>query len=258
VADGKGPKDGKSTSSAKGAARTGKRNPATRAGTSRKSASPNATFRLRGELRGPAPTVGPRAQRTTALIMDTARAVFLAKGYHGLRIDDIADAAGVSRASFYTYFPSKRDLLLALGQQTFEATDRALDEIDALGDDWGTESPYELVRIYMRMLEDHGAFVLVWSQATYGDEELARAGVRARLATGRRLGRVLQRVGAPSARLDDEATRVGLALLVMMDRYWSYWRVNNFPFSEEQVVETLGDMVAALVEAPEPRRRSRS
>ena len=218
-------------------------------GTKRNAASPKATFKLRGEVRGPASTVGPRARRTTALIMDTARDVFLAKGYHGLRIDDIADAAGVSRASFYTYFPSKRDLLLALGQQTFQATDRALDEIDALADRWPADGALELVRIYMRMLEDHGAFILVWSQATYGDEELAAAGVKARLATGRRLGRTLRRLGAHPVDNGDDPARVGLAVLVMIDRYWSYWRVNGFPFSEDQVVETLGGIVAAIIDA---------
>ena len=36
----------------------------------------------------------------------------------------------------------------------------------------------------------------------------------------------------------------------MMDRYWSYWRVNGFPFSEEQVVETLGGIVAAIIDSP--------
>ena len=206
-------------------------------------------FRLSGERRGPAATVGPRAQRTTVLIMDTAREVFLAKGYHGLRIDDIAEAAGVSRASFYTYFPSKRELLLALGQQTFIATEHALDEMDALEATWTRDRVYDLVRIYMKMLEDHGAFVLVWSQATYGDEELAAAGVRARLATGRRFGSLLQRLSSSRPTASEDPARVGLALLVMMDRYWSYWRVNAFPFSEEQVVETLGDIIGAIIDA---------
>ncbi len=105
------------------------------------------------------------------------------------------------------------------------------------------------MRIYLKMLDDHGAFILVWSQATYGDEELAVAGVRARLSTGRRLGRLLQRVRAHPADSDDDPARVGLAVLVMIDRYWSYWRVNGFPFSEEQVVETLGDIVDAIIEA---------
>ena len=35
----------------------------------------------------------------------------------------------------------------------------------------------------------------------------------------------------------------------MIDRYWSYWRVNGFPFSEDQVVETLGDILAAFIAA---------
>ena len=179
--------------------------------------------------------------------MDTARDVFLAKGYHGLRIDDIAEAAGVSRASFYTYFPSKRDLLLALGQRTFAATERALDEMEALEPGWTPDRVGDLVRIYMALLEEHGAFVLVWSQATYGDDELAAAGVRARLATGRRFGRLLRRLGGNDPSSGDDPARVGLALLVMMDRYWSYWRVNNFPFSEEQVVETLGAIVGAMI-----------
>jgi AcrR family transcriptional regulator len=215
---------------------------------SAKAASRNGSFRLAGERRGPAPTVGPRARRTTALIMATAREVFLAKGYHGLRIDDIADAAGVSRASFYTYFPSKRDLLVALGQQTFEATDRALDAMDALESGWTADRVYDLVRIYMKLLDDHGAFVLVWSQATYDDDELATAGVRARLSTGRRFGKLLQRLGGRAPSADDDPARFGLALLVMMDRYWSYWRVTGFPFSEEQVVETLGDIIAAVID----------
>ena len=33
----------------------------------------------------------------------------------------------------------------------------------------------------------------------------------------------------------------------MIDRYWSYWRVNEFPFSEEEIVETLGDVLGAFI-----------
>jgi AcrR family transcriptional regulator len=206
-------------------------------------------FALHGERRGPASTEGPRAQKTTALIMDTAREVFLAKGYHGLRIDDIADAASVSRASFYTYFPSKRDLLLALGQTTYEATERAFDDMELLAPGWTPARVDDLVRIYMSLLEEHGAFLLVWSQATYGDDELAAAGVRARLHAGRRLGTLLRCLGGHEVVSDPDPARVGLALIVMMDRYWSYWRVNNFPFSEDEVVETLGNVVAAMIDA---------
>jgi AcrR family transcriptional regulator len=204
-------------------------------------------FKLHGEFRSPAKTMGPRALRTSGLIKERAREVFLAKGYYGTSVEEIAEAAGVSRASFYTYFPSKRDLLYSLGTDTYQALDLVLDEMRALEATWTRDDAYEIVRIYLKFLEQHGAFMLVWSQATYGDEALAKAGVRTRLANARRFGTILQRISGAVPEPDDDPARFGLAILVMVDRYWSYWRVNGFPFSEEEVVQTLGDILAAFI-----------
>ncbi len=204
-------------------------------------------FKLRGESRSPAKTMGPHALRTSGLIKERAREVFLAKGYYGTSVEEIAEAAGVSRASFYTYFPSKRDLLYSLGTDTYQALDLVLDEMRALEATWTRDDVYEVIRIYMRFLERHGAFMLVWSQATYGDEALAKAGVRTRLANARRFGAILQRISGTEADPEDDPARFGLAILVMVDRYWSYWRVNGFPFSEAEVVQTLGDVLAAFI-----------
>ena len=132
-------------------------------------------FKLTGEVRSPAKTMGPRALRTSGLIKERAREVFLAKGYYGTSVEEIAEAAGVSRASFYTYFPSKRDLLYSLGTDTYSALDGTSNEMRALEPTWSNDDVYEIVRIYLRFLEEHGAFMLVWSQATYGDER-ARQG----------------------------------------------------------------------------------
>ena len=206
-------------------------------------------FKLKGEFRSPAKTMGPRALRTSGLIKDCARDVFLNKGYFGTSVEEIADAAGVSRASFYTYFPSKRDLLYSLGTDTYKAMAATLDEMQALEPDWTADNVYEVVRIYVRFLEQHGAFMLVWNQATYGDEALAKAGTHTRLVNARRFGQFIQRLSGEKVDPNDDPARFGLAILVMIDRYWSYWRVNGFPFSEEQVVETLGDIVDAIIEA---------
>ena len=53
-------------------------------------------FKLTGEVRSPAKTMGPRALRTSGLIKECAREVFLAKGYFGTSVEEIAEAAGVS------------------------------------------------------------------------------------------------------------------------------------------------------------------
>ncbi len=204
-------------------------------------------FKLTGEVRSPAKTMGPRALRTSGLIKERAREVFLAKGYYGTSVEEIAEAAGVSRASFYTYFPSKRDLLYSLGTDTYSALDDTLNEMRTLEPTWSDDDVYDIVRIYLRFLEAHGAFMLVWSQATYGDDALAKAGMRTRLANARQFGQMLQRISGEEPDRDDDPARFGLAMLVMIDRYWSYWRVNEFPFSEDEVVETLGDVLGAFI-----------
>ena len=55
----------------------------------------------------------PRDQRR-AQLLDAANDVFTSRGYHAAAMDDIADAAGVSKPVLYQHFPSKLDLYLAL------------------------------------------------------------------------------------------------------------------------------------------------
>ncbi|MEI8056467.1 MAG: TetR/AcrR family transcriptional regulator [Actinomycetes bacterium] len=55
----------------------------------------------------------PRSERKVQLL-EAARDVFVAEGYHAAAMDDIADAAGVSKPVLYQHFPSKLELYLAL------------------------------------------------------------------------------------------------------------------------------------------------
>lgn len=55
----------------------------------------------------------PRDQRR-AQLLDAATEVFTNKGFYAAAMDDIAEAAGVSKPVLYQHFPSKLDLYLAL------------------------------------------------------------------------------------------------------------------------------------------------
>src|ERR687884_95866 len=54
--------------------------------------------------------------RRTA-ILEAALEVFSRRGYNGASIDEIAQAAGISKALIYEHFPSKRDLHVSLLDQ---------------------------------------------------------------------------------------------------------------------------------------------
>jgi len=79
----------------------------------------------------------PRDQRRIQLL-DAASEVFASKGYHAAAMDDIADAAGVSKPVLYQHFPSKLDLYLALLDQScerlVEVVEGALASTDANAD----------------------------------------------------------------------------------------------------------------------------
>jgi len=58
------------------------------------------------------------------VILDAAVEVFARRGYHGAAIDEIAQAAGISKALIYEHFPSKKALHASL-------VERLVDEIFA-------------------------------------------------------------------------------------------------------------------------------
>jgi AcrR family transcriptional regulator len=80
------------------------------------------------------PTAPGRAEKATRkgretddAFRDAARTVFARDGYLNARISDIADAAGRSVASFYNYYDTKADLLIALAEEFHaEATEMAV------------------------------------------------------------------------------------------------------------------------------------
>jgi AcrR family transcriptional regulator len=191
-----------------------------------------------GMTRQPADALGPRANRTIARIMDATREVFLTRGYAGTTIDEIAKLAGVSRASFYTYFPSKRDVLLAVGahsaSEALGASKRLRDiepSVDALTG-W--------VADYFDLLDVHGAFAFAWTQAAQDDEEIRTAGMRTHLEVCRRLGEALGVHG----RVDiDEPTVLGLLASSMLERGWDYCRLYSDAIDraamQRQIARTL-------------------
>jgi AcrR family transcriptional regulator len=209
-----------------------------------KARSSKTEFKLTGDTRMPAATMGRRAVRTSSLIQDKAREVFLERGYHGTKVEDIADAAGVSRASFYTYFPSKRDVLLALGADAYKAMDANLNHMQELVKEGDVDLVERVVRSYMELLDEHGGFILVWGQAGFEDPELRSAGMRSKLHSARRLARLF---GLDSG--DDDPGLVGLALQVMIDRYWYYQQVAGLPSTRDKAVETLSKVIRARIAA---------
>jgi len=62
-------------------------------------------------------------ERNSTLLLAAARRVFLARGYHGATLEQIAEEAGFSTGAVYSRFASKADLFMTLLEQRI--TERA-------------------------------------------------------------------------------------------------------------------------------------
>ncbi|WP_158965238.1 TetR/AcrR family transcriptional regulator [Chachezhania sediminis] len=73
-----------------------------------------------------------RTGRKFDQVLDGARTVFLKDGFEGASVDDIARAAGVSKATLYSYFPDKRLLFMEVARvECMRLAELAVNEIDA-------------------------------------------------------------------------------------------------------------------------------
>ncbi|WP_425044524.1 TetR/AcrR family transcriptional regulator [Primorskyibacter sp. S87] len=72
-----------------------------------------------------------RTGRKFDQVLAGARDVFMADGFEGASVDDIARAAGVSKATLYSYFPDKRLLFMEVAQTECTCmADRIVEMID--------------------------------------------------------------------------------------------------------------------------------
>lgn len=69
-----------------------------------------------------------------AQILARARDVFAKRGYHAAKIDEIVEAAGVARGTFYLYFDDKRAVFAELVDRFLARLHLAIPRIDAAAD----------------------------------------------------------------------------------------------------------------------------
>ena len=116
----------------------------------------------------------PAAERRQQLV-ETALNLFADRGLHGVSMDDIAEAAGVTKPVLYQHFASKRALFMELLDEVGKAM------LDSIATATGAATtPREQVEAglgaYFRFVADHhNSFVLLFGGGSRRDEEFAGA-----------------------------------------------------------------------------------
>lgn len=100
----------------------------------------------------------PKQKRSKALtehIMNTAADLFSEQGYYSVSSHSIADAAGISIGSFYSYFSDKKQLFLAILSNYTEQVNRELPDEEEIFESSGIPSRESLKKWIKRVLDAH-------------------------------------------------------------------------------------------------------
>ncbi len=187
---------------------------------------------------------------TVAAVLDAGLATFLERGFHGASIHDITAAANLTRGAFYSNFPTKEALFLAVYDRK---TEEILQELRRLLDSAAPE--VDTVRLLLDYAANGGAggdeWILVLAEFTV---HAARdSALRAEFAAHRahftgRLATLISDVAAANDRRSDAGVDLAGAIIALYEGA-ALLRVSN-PAGDA----VFAQMASVLVDAFTPIR----
>ncbi|MCP3761768.1 TetR/AcrR family transcriptional regulator [Domibacillus sp. A3M-37] len=107
-------------------------------------------------------------------VMNAAHALFVEKGYAATSVQDILDQSGISKGTFYNYFPSKNELLISIFEKiNFEADERRAEVI--AGRPIHDKSVFiQQVKVKMEVNKENNLFALFQGVFVSEDEDLKK------------------------------------------------------------------------------------
>jgi AcrR family transcriptional regulator len=181
-----------------------------------------------------------KSASTRQAIVDAARSVFIDVGYLDARVSDIVAAAEVAHGSFYTYFPSKREVFQEVARQVEEQIQSAVTHAPE-------DVPGEIVanleranRRYLRVHHAHAPILRLVEQVSTADPVIHQHRVEARAVHVSRIERTiksLQSRGLADPSVDAHTT--GGALVSMLSSYAHWASEEDENYDLEKVTRTL-------------------
>jgi AcrR family transcriptional regulator len=214
------------------------------------------------------PVVGERGARTRQLLLDAALEQFAQQGFHATVVDDIARAAGVSRATLYQYFDSREQIVTELLEECGAALMRVVRRVGPLSATaQGFDNLHWWLGEWSYVYDKYATMFIEWAHIDSPQTPL-RPLIR-RFVEGY-TAQLAERISQSQVRgLDPE--RISIALVTVIERFNYYRHVQETGVTDVQLLDTIAtcvqrllfpttpwaDLVLAEPAAAEPLRRRR-
>jgi AcrR family transcriptional regulator len=182
-----------------------------------------------------------KGRTTRQRLLSVATSLFAEKGYAGVRIADITEAAGLSQGAFYRYFKDRRELMLALMR------DLAAEAFDFVRVPWDERDPMDSVlrstQLYFKFYGDHRALFGLLVELGQTDADVREIWAESRRAFYGRIAQSLRRgIEAGMLRADLDVD-IAAELMGSMSEFYAFQRfvlddgvAKNVPMEESAYV----------------------
>ncbi|WP_431709717.1 TetR/AcrR family transcriptional regulator [Glutamicibacter uratoxydans] len=177
----------------------------------------------------------PREARRRQLL-SAAHQVFVAHGYHGASMDEIAEVAEVSKPVLYQHFPGKRELYLALLDSHLAEFSELLTQAIASTSD-NRERVYKTIETYYSYIRrESQAYRLIFESDVLSDPLIAQRieEFNAQLAEA-----IAEVVVADTQLSQAEGMLLGRALAGLSQVSARYWATSDEDVDQQRAVELI-------------------
>ena len=179
------------------------------------------------------------------VILDAAVRVFARKGYHGSRVGDIAEEAGIAHGLLYHYFTSKEEVLATVFRENWGRLLEAFHQVEASGEP-APEQLRRVAKILLRSWRDDPDLVRVMVR------EVARSPHLQQQVGEIREGflviqRIVERGQAEGAfRRDLEPRLVSWIFYGALEELLTGWVLGQLPDGDEEVARAERTVIAVV------------
>jgi AcrR family transcriptional regulator len=181
----------------------------------------------------------PASERRDQL-MATALEVFARQGFHATSMNEIADAAGVTKPVLYQHFTSKRGLYLELLSDVGNHLLEAIAKATANAGSPRAQVERGFAAYFQWVADDHDAFKLLFGSGARRDEEFADAVRRVEGAVAEAIASLI------AADIDDDhRTLLGYGLVGLAEGTSRRLVAGAIPFDPQRVAAQVADLAYA-------------
>jgi AcrR family transcriptional regulator len=188
-------------------------------------------------------------RETRERLIEAGESEFRQRGYNETTAENIATAAGTSRATFYVYFKSKTEVVLELMRRISPEVLKAYSNLDAIA-----VHDLDHVRTWLRetiaLWEERRAEFTAIEQALADDDAVANMWVATLGDSYVEMPRTFGRITEPAGR---ERARLHLMTLqAALDRMMFFATIRRQPLDMELLVEVLAAQWLSFLKSADP------